>query len=484
MVGVPGKYKGCETCRLRRVKCDNQRPYCRKCLDGGRTCAGYERETVFIIGTVEDQGRCSSHPPRVVKPKRSGASSRKASPAPRGQLWEWGWDRDQDRDRRGRGDADGGVFVSLPGYRALDVQPGMADEEFRLASQCLVHLGAPEEGLVGGGRTATDGTCLFLYEHNTSSYFSNQPPWKDPSAQTNAVRRLGPEHFRAFPAHHFFVRIYRPTAIMTALINRTPIFLAEPQWLSTPFEAHPKSALDRLFDSLALLPSLLARADRVLAQEHTLTRRLMAQDLLNNCLDLEVELSRWYTALQVSPASGISQPLFWLSNPPLTASSTAPHPYHLPDPLSFRDAHTALALSYYWTALVLFYPTIWRLYFAAVIDPVTAYDTSTTTTSTTTSIPTTTSGNPPATTFPPPHHHPHHHPQHQHDLLEPTTLPLPTRLQTLDPMRYSLPRVRDAAADVCRALEFFLAGAGPSSNPPPSSCNIKPSLSAIFVLGT
>ncbi|KAH6627769.1 hypothetical protein F5144DRAFT_549180 [Chaetomium tenue] len=95
MVGVPGKYKGCETCRLRRVKCDNQRPYCRKCLDGGRTCAGYERETVFIIGTLEDQGRCSSHPPRIVKPKRSPAS-RKASPAPgsvarSGWVWDWGW---------------------------------------------------------------------------------------------------------------------------------------------------------------------------------------------------------------------------------------------------------------------------------------------------------------------------------------------------------------------------------------------------------
>ncbi|KAH6850346.1 hypothetical protein B0I37DRAFT_112063 [Chaetomium sp. MPI-CAGE-AT-0009] len=461
MVGVPGKYKGCETCRLRRVKCDNQRPYCRKCLDGGRTCAGYERETVFIIGTVEDQGRCSSHPPRVVKPKRSGVASRKASPAPRGvekddrgsgsgsgsgsgagagagpglrlgpgmvlpvpdgeprPAWDdvveavvrgmggryrlrvEGLRADLDGVVRGHGDGNGGAYVSLPAYSALDVQPGMADEEFRLASQCLVHLGTPEEGLVGGGRTATDGTCLFLYEHNTSSYFSNQPPWKDPSAQTNTVRRLGPEHFRAFPAHHFFVRIYRPTAIMTALLNRTPTFLAEPQWLSTPFEAHPKSALDRLFDSLALLPSLLARADRVLAQEHTFARRLMAQDLLNNCLDLEVELGRWYTTLQVSPASGVAQPLFWLSNPPLTAPSTAAHPYHLPNPLSFRDAHTALALSYYWTALVLFYPTIWRLYFAAVIDPVTAYNTTTTTTSNSSGGPTTT-GNPTVTNFPPP----------------------------------------------------------------------------------
>ncbi len=50
-------------------------------------------------------------------------------------------------------------------------------------------------------------------QHNTSSHFSNLPFWKDPSAQNNPVRRLGPEHFRAFPAHHFFARVYRPSAV-------------------------------------------------------------------------------------------------------------------------------------------------------------------------------------------------------------------------------------------------------------------------------
>ncbi|KAK4040900.1 hypothetical protein C8A01DRAFT_35072 [Parachaetomium inaequale] len=496
MVGVPGKYKGCETCRLRRVKCDNQRPHCRKCLDGGRACAGYERETVFIIGTLEDQGRCSSHPPRVVK-SGGGSSSRSSSSnnggsgskkkaaaaagsgvggrgrgrgrgatptptsrrgvedgggeivfVPEGAEAKPAWDDLVEVVYQGTGyrlqvaglrtdlngvvrgdhlawDGDGGGVVSVPGYRAMDVQPGMVGEEdFWLAAQCLVHVAAPGEGLEGA-----EGVCLFLYEHNNCSYFSNQPHWKDPSAQTNAVRRLGPEYFRSFPAHHFFVRVYRPNAIMTALLNRTPTFLAEPQWLSTPFEAHPKSPLDRLLDILAVLPSLLARADRVLGQEHTLTRRLMAQDLMNNCLDLEVEMARWYTALQQNPSTsgggggGQPQPLFWLSDPSSTAA-TGEQP-SFPNPLTFQTTHAALALSYYWTALVLFYPALWRLYFAAVIEPVTVFDTAAT------------------SSFTP----------HGGDL------PVPTRLQTLDPMRYSLPKVREAAVDACRALDFLVIGA-------------------------
>lgn len=71
---------------------------------------------------------------------------------------------------RGRGDEDGGMYVSLPGYEPLDVQPGIGDEEFRLAAQCLVHLGTPEEEMVGGGRTAMDGSCLFLYEVCTGDW--------------------------------------------------------------------------------------------------------------------------------------------------------------------------------------------------------------------------------------------------------------------------------------------------------------------------
>ena len=107
MVGVPGKYKGCETCRLRRVKvrwdfayhllpppphpgllslrtttnkifwpvlqCSNERPYCQKCIKSGRQCEGYERERVFITGTPENRGRVASHPKKTASLSSSSA---------------------------------------------------------------------------------------------------------------------------------------------------------------------------------------------------------------------------------------------------------------------------------------------------------------------------------------------------------------------------------------------------------------------------
>lgn len=46
-------------------------------------CEGYERETVFIVGTVDDKGRCASHPPRnlVAGPGPPASSASSASPA-------------------------------------------------------------------------------------------------------------------------------------------------------------------------------------------------------------------------------------------------------------------------------------------------------------------------------------------------------------------------------------------------------------------
>ncbi|KAK4186909.1 hypothetical protein QBC35DRAFT_252948 [Podospora australis] len=437
MVGVPGKFKGCNTCRVRRVKCDNERPFCRKCIDSGRECAGYERETVFIIGTIEDQGRCSSHPPRVVKSKRNKPSSSKPAEdsgqftvTPRSPLrpaWDdWiavtaggknyrvqlaglhtGLDA-VSKVSAGEGSSDDGnwpVYVSFPAYETPDVRPYPGGGDFQLSSQCLVHLATPDDGQ---GGSATDSVCVFLFEHNNSVMYANQA-WNDPAAQNNFIRQMGPSGFRSFPNHHFFVRVYRPSAICTALLNSTPIYLASPEWINTPWEQHPKSSFDRLLDIIVLLPTLFARADQILTEEQTTARRLMAQDLLNSCLDLEIQLSHWCAS--VIPSSSRARPTYWVVDP---SALVTPPQMPFTEVFAFADLQTSLALIYYWTALVLFYPRIWRLYWA-IFEPVV-------------------------------------------DGTYPQTVPvLPPRLQ-IDPMRYSAKEIRELAANICRSFDYALSG--------------------------
>ncbi|KAK0748744.1 hypothetical protein B0T21DRAFT_420999 [Apiosordaria backusii] len=450
MVGVPGKYKGCNTCRLRRVKCDNERPLCRKCLDSGRECAGYERETVFIIGTIEDQGRCSSHPPRVVKSKKGSSkkSSSKRSEDDDGRFQlvantplRPAWDDLISLSCRGQtfqvqiaalftplstvtrayatdedeGEQNRTIFLSFPTYQPPDLTPYPGEDDFQLFSQCMVHLAPPSEAR-GGQGTQTDSIFMFLYEHNNSTTYNphQQPPWKPlpPPLQTSTVRRLGPPGFRHFPNHHFFARVYRPAAIWTAILSPTPTpcFLSLPEWQTTPFESHPKSSLDTLLDILSLLPALFSRFTHITSpdQPPTLSRRLLAQDLLSNLIGIELQLSQWYTS--VTPSR--SRPTYWIADP-----STLPYPGTVEIPFTetfaFSNGTIGLGLVYYWAGLVLLWPKMWRLYwllFEPVVD----------------------------------------------GMVEPV---LGGKLAQVDPMRWNTKEVRQAADNVCRAGDWLLAGA-------------------------
>ncbi|KAK3322457.1 hypothetical protein B0H66DRAFT_204818 [Apodospora peruviana] len=456
-----------------RKQCDNERPFCRKCIDSGRTCDGYKRETVFIIGTIEDQGRCSSHPPRVVKPsKKSRLSPRKEEQKLElvaNEPLKPAWDDLISVSTAGKtyhiqnaalhtnmdyvvkralsndsdGDEGGGQknFFSLSEYQPPNIQPFVSDGDFQLRSQALVHLSPLEETQGEGMQMTTDSICMFLYDHNNSIVFRNQAPWRDLSIQNDNIRRLGPTEFRSFPNHHFFVRVYRHNAICTALLNRTPTFLESHEWKTTPWELHPKTLFDQLFDIIVLLPSVLHRADRIhLAQQQNqpplLARRLMAQDLLQNCLNIERQFDEWYAAATHATNQHQSD-LYWVEElddiimtPSTTATTTArssasPGSTHRPpfaDTFAFPDALTAFMCIYSWTALVQLYLCVERLYWAALEPDA--------------------EGNMPPM------------------LMNMTAVPGDTTgagvAMQINLLQYSL-KVREMAANICRSLDFALA---------------------------
>ncbi|KAF2855322.1 hypothetical protein T440DRAFT_441397 [Plenodomus tracheiphilus IPT5] len=41
-VWKPKNRTGCKTCKIRKVKCDEEKPYCKRCTSTGRTCDGYD----------------------------------------------------------------------------------------------------------------------------------------------------------------------------------------------------------------------------------------------------------------------------------------------------------------------------------------------------------------------------------------------------------------------------------------------------------
>ncbi|KAH7155996.1 hypothetical protein EDB81DRAFT_840216 [Dactylonectria macrodidyma] len=65
----PKAKTGCHTCRIRRVKCDEGRPACNRCLSTGRVCDGYP--SVFRVFTLGASPSSTSAPAATSKPSLS-----------------------------------------------------------------------------------------------------------------------------------------------------------------------------------------------------------------------------------------------------------------------------------------------------------------------------------------------------------------------------------------------------------------------------
>ncbi|KAI1014472.1 hypothetical protein LB504_012202 [Fusarium proliferatum] len=64
MVGVPGRSKGCVTCRKRKKGCDKKVPFCGQCLALGIPCEGYERQQIWLNSEGSTQKSYAKSPSR------------------------------------------------------------------------------------------------------------------------------------------------------------------------------------------------------------------------------------------------------------------------------------------------------------------------------------------------------------------------------------------------------------------------------------
>lgn len=104
--------------------------------------------------------------------------------------------------------------------------------------------------------------------------------------------------------------------ILTTLLTRTPSPLANPEWATVPYVRHPPTALDALLDTVALVPGVLADADRLLHHHHHhhgfppfLDEQKTARDLVARAVALEAELAAWYAGLERAAAANRAMPL-------------------------------------------------------------------------------------------------------------------------------------------------------------------------------
>lgn len=379
---------------------------------------------MFIVGTVEDKGRCSSHPPRNVKsPKKSPSPPRESddraapaaalvptkpfSPAWLDQLHVAGSGSTRRLEvvaihtplstvaRSNFGNSGETTSIFVAPSSALDIRHTFENIDFILHSQGLVSISPAKEET---GSTTADSVLLFLFEHNSPLAPAS---FQDAAAQIDGIRQLGPAYFQRFPSHHFFTRVYRPSAITTSLLNRTSTFCAEQDWLTLPFELHHKTSFDSLLDTLARTTCLLQQLDHITSLDPTLARRSMAQELLGNCLGARAQLEQWYIS-----AFDPRRRRYWISH---EQGEQIP----FPEPFAFQDPLASLSFTYYWAAQVLLAPCLETAVHSVFSPAVDAY---------------------PHQAFP----------------------DLPPQL-AIDPDSYGTFKVREMAVNVCRGLDYALA---------------------------
>ncbi|KAK0716139.1 hypothetical protein B0H67DRAFT_582470 [Lasiosphaeris hirsuta] len=377
MVGVPGRSKGCNTCRKRKKGCDLARPACGQCRKSAIECAGYDRPRTFVNFT--NTGASSDRDPDTAVIRRDdqnltanatialpGSLARGAYEVRYLELF-WGAYMPTTRDL--------GVHLTYvnPSWADAANELYPADDTLRTAmlSLGLATLGRRDgqrwminEGLgcyVRSLRQMSDrlrqphgwrsdsllaaSKALGLYEllYGADDRSSQAKNWQSHNKGEQAlILQRSPEMYTQGHARLLFISA-RMHIIIHCIIKRQRCPLSTLQWKRIPFTNTPKTHKDALLDILADIPSLLEDMDTLRqiqyldSPSHHDKRLVMMQE----CWRLDSELTRWFNMYG-----------------PQTQLDELRERKFRNDDLLLSDFVVAHIMGIYWAACILVYSTL------------------------------------------------------------------------------------------------------------------------------
>ncbi|KAH7386901.1 hypothetical protein DE146DRAFT_186573 [Phaeosphaeria sp. MPI-PUGE-AT-0046c] len=283
MVGVPGRSKGCQTCRKRRVKCDEGKPVCNRCTRAGFECLGYERERIWRnTSTVpcldSEMSSSQAHDVAIATPQQAIQIGRVRSPTPPPELslvafrdniylslmfsnhvWRASaalWLEDAATGKLGRLSMDSAYALSQANFGRVNRQHDIEIAGTALYGQCLKTL---------AGRLANidqDGQALLVPILLLLMHAASQADQTGAVFHLRGIARLlhvcGPEAFQEQPLLSAFEGA-RAIQMIAALFGRQRLFLESDQWRTVSWLLHPacKTPQSELMDILVLVPGIL-----------------------------------------------------------------------------------------------------------------------------------------------------------------------------------------------------------------------------------
>ncbi|KAI1375817.1 hypothetical protein F4677DRAFT_101693 [Hypoxylon crocopeplum] len=283
MVGVAGRSKGCNTCRKRRVKCDEAKPQCYRCIKAGFECLGYERATQWrhtsMASLPTSQWQTSEYMEPIQPVSMTFTPTRELSLVAfetdictahmfRNFVWKsYGtpW-LDQ---------AAGGKLGNL----SLDAVTALAQLNFGLSNRTrdLQLRGSAQYGKclrVLAGELGKDGAAVHDSRWLVVPILVLMMVSAIQADRTAAVFHLkaigkvlvlcGPEAFQHQPLRNAF-EAARATLLIASLFARRRTFLEDPRWQEIPYAGDPfaKPQQSQLLDIFVVIPGLLEEVGRI-----------------------------------------------------------------------------------------------------------------------------------------------------------------------------------------------------------------------------
>ncbi|KAE8411653.1 hypothetical protein BDV36DRAFT_305526 [Aspergillus pseudocaelatus] len=392
MGGIPFKSTGCNTCRRRKVKCDELKPECLRCLKNGHICTGYERSRVFIHKSpneMEDGAQKLTRRPKALLDGPRTHQVDQVGPEiqlntnveVRSQLFQSFIDSylPQSKyicDRTGKN-----ILQTLPDLSGSSL---LLDKAVVALSTAFLAKQNQDRNLLQNS-TQIYGNAIQMLNGKISSgrTFGKDVWYTTIIFQIYELINCSPPGFGAWIAHvqgssavinqcsgqddetatsRLFRRQLKFVTLCDAIGKRkAPDFYNSSAWQGSSLQdTDGPEPIDELIDRLADCCALMEQVDRFLEDPVEGHDQIQStgRDLLFSCFSIEEKLHRICCMTQkelgkpsISPANMTCRKDFRSS----LYTHLSPKPFQFPS-LTCAEAHLI-----YWTALVLLYPLIDQL---------------------------------------------------------------------------------------------------------------------------
>ncbi|KAL7942774.1 hypothetical protein V8C42DRAFT_330347 [Trichoderma barbatum] len=343
MVGVPGRSKGCVTCRRRKKGCDKNVPSCHQCMRSGLQCEGYGRDLVWVNTTPDgDDGKAMPQPPQgktstgqqrpwsVIYTTKTNKSNNNNSAValhdslarsareelffgmlistalPYGHLlsakasaistngWVAAVDEYYNREPAIRYAA----LAMSAGFMGVQDRNNKVTQHSQLTLQGLeAYNRAIHEmvrGLKDAKRSKNDGVLVAArILQSYELFFGRAPDWRAHiEGQLSLFLARGPESFTSGQAHQLYVD-GRVLVVMLSIGRRTKSPLHSPEWRTVPWRTVPKSVKDKLMDIMEDIPFMLVSYDNLRACQDPDRADELRQIAMLNCEHISTSLDIW-----------------------------------------------------------------------------------------------------------------------------------------------------------------------------------------------